>query len=140
METTIWILKGFIALLFTFTGLSKIVLPKTKQLDKGMIGLIGLSEKQIKLTGFLEILGASGMILPSLLNIYPDLSAIASLCLGVTMIVKGWIHVKTQTFNCSQHCRFCVLYSDCILGIILRDMLNETYLPEPITPVNNIEM
>jgi len=96
METTIWIMKGFIAVLFTFTGISKIILPKTKLLEKGMKGLIDLDEQQINVTGFLEVLGALGLILPTLLNIYPLLSVIAALCLSLTMIVAGWIHYKLK--------------------------------------------
>ena len=42
METIIWILKGFIALVFTFTGISKLYFPKEKLLSKGMKGLINL--------------------------------------------------------------------------------------------------
>lgn len=94
MTTTIWILKGAIALVFTFTGINKIFLPKAKLLGKGMKGLIDLDEKQIKSAGLLEVLGAFGLILPALLNIYPVLSAISALCLGLTMIVAGWINYK----------------------------------------------
>jgi uncharacterized membrane protein YphA (DoxX/SURF4 family) len=94
MEITIWILKGVIALLFTYTGVNKIFLPKTKLLDKGMKGLSDLDEKQIKSAGLLEVLGAFGLILPTLLNIYPILSAISALSLGLTMIVAGWINYK----------------------------------------------
>ena len=70
MATTIWILKGFIASVFTFTGISKIFLPKAKLLDQGMKGLIGIDQKQIKVAGLLEVLGAFGLILPTLLNTY----------------------------------------------------------------------
>ena len=96
METTIWILKGVIALLFTFTGVNKIFLPKAKLLDKGMKGLINLDEKQIKVVGLLEVLGAFGLILPALLNIYPVLSVISALCLSLTMIFAGWINYKLK--------------------------------------------
>ena len=96
METTIWILKGVITLVFTFTGVNKIFLPKAKLLDKGMKGLINLDEKQIKVAGLLEVLGVFGLILPTLLNIYPVLSAISALCLGFTMIVAGWINYKLK--------------------------------------------
>jgi hypothetical protein len=94
MTTAIWILKGVIALIFTFTGIYKIVLPKAKLLAKGMKGLIDLDEKQIKAAGLLEVLGACGLILPALLNIVPALSAISALCLGLTMIVAGRINYK----------------------------------------------
>ena len=96
METTIWILKGFIALIFTFTGIFKILLPKTKLLDKGMKGLRDLDKKQIKMAGLMEVLGAVGLVLPTLLNIYPVLSAISALCLSLTMIVAGWINYKLK--------------------------------------------
>ena len=96
MTTTIWILKGIIALIFIFTGILKIFLPKAKLLAKGMKGLIDLGEKQIKLAGFLEVLGAIGLILPALLNIFPILSIISALCLSLTMIVAGRINYKLK--------------------------------------------
>jgi hypothetical protein len=94
MTTTIWILKGVMALIFTFTGICKIFLPKAKLLARGMKGLTDLDEKQIKVVGFLEVLGAFGLILPALLNIFPILSIISAICLSLTMIVAGWINYK----------------------------------------------
>ena len=96
METTIWILKAAIALLFIFVGINKLMFPKTKLLDKGMKGLINLDEKQIKTAAALEILGAIGLILPTALNYYPALSAISALCLGLTMIVAGLVNLKLK--------------------------------------------
>jgi hypothetical protein len=96
MTTTISILKVIIALIFTFTGTYKILFPKAKLLDKGMKGLKDLDEKQIKVAGLLEVLGAFGLILPSLLNIFPVLSAISAICLGLTMIVAGRINYKLK--------------------------------------------
>jgi hypothetical protein len=83
-------------LVFTITGVNKIFLPKAKLLDKGMKGLINLNEMQIKVAGLLEVLGVFGLILPSLLNIYPILSAVSALCLSLTMIVAGWINFKLK--------------------------------------------
>ncbi len=96
MVTTIWVLKGLMALLFTFTGISKIVLSKTKLLEKGLKGLRDLDENQIKVIGFLEILGVFGLILPTLLDVYPVISIISSLSLALTMIVAGLIHYKLK--------------------------------------------
>lgn len=96
MEIIIWILKGVLAALFAFAGLNKLFLPKTKLLDKGMKGLLNLEEQQIKVVGLLELLGAIGLILPSLLNIYPILSGIAALCLGLTMVVAARIHQQLK--------------------------------------------
>ena len=96
MTTTIWILKGVIAVIFTFTGIFKLFLPKDKLLAKGMKGLIDLDENQIKVVGLLEVLGAFGLILPTLLNMGPIISVISALCLSLTMIVAGWINHKLK--------------------------------------------
>jgi hypothetical protein len=96
MTTTIWILKVVIASIFTFTGIYKIFLPKTKLLAKGMKGLINLDKEQIELVGLLEVLCAFGLIMPSLVNYLPMLSAISAICLSLTMIVAGRINYKLK--------------------------------------------
>ncbi|MBN2635655.1 MAG: DoxX family protein [Prolixibacteraceae bacterium] len=96
MLITISILKVVIAWIFTFTGTFKVFFPKEKLLAKGMKGLVDLNEKQIKAAGLLEILGALGLILPAMLNIFPLLSEISALCLGLTMIVAGRINYKLK--------------------------------------------
>lgn len=96
MEIIIWIFKGLLAALFIFSGLNKLIFPKPKLLDKGMKGLINIEEKQIKIIGVLEVLGAIGLILPSLLHIYPILTGISALCLGLTMIVAIRIHLQLK--------------------------------------------
>ena len=69
METTIWIMKSVIGLLFIYVGINKLMFQKATLLDKGMKGLINLDEKQIKTAAVLEILGAIGLILPCCTNI-----------------------------------------------------------------------
>lgn len=96
MEATIWILKTLVSLLFVLVGIFKLTLPKTKLLDKGMKGLINMDQKQIKLAGFLEVLGAIGLILPSLVKIYPLLSAVSSIGLALTMIVAIKINYQLK--------------------------------------------
>ncbi|MBL7827426.1 MAG: DoxX family protein [Saprospiraceae bacterium] len=96
METTIWILKGLLATLFTLIGMSKIFLPKAKLLNNGMQSLVNLEPNQIKGIGILEVLGAMGLILPGLVNIYPLLSGIAALCLGLTMVVAARMHQQLK--------------------------------------------
>lgn len=96
METTVWILKSIIALIFILTGFAKIFFSKDKLLTKGMKGLTNIDEKQIKVAGILEVLGSVGLIMPTLLNIYPILSAVSAICLGLTMIVAGWINYNLK--------------------------------------------
>ena len=96
METTIWVLKGLLAALFALVGISKLFLPKAKLVDNGMKGLVNLEAQQIKGAGLLEVLGAVGLILPGLLNIYPILSGIAALCLGLTMVIAAWVNQQLK--------------------------------------------
>ncbi|MDX1913476.1 MAG: DoxX family protein [Saprospiraceae bacterium] len=96
MATTIWIIKGLLAALFAFSGLNKLFLPKAQLLEKGMKGLVNLEERQIKGIGVLEVLGTIGLILPGLLNIYPALSGVTALCLGLTVIVAARIHQQLK--------------------------------------------
>jgi len=55
-----------------------------------------IDAKQIKVVGLLEVLGAFGLMLPVLLNIYPVLSALSALGLSLTMIVAGRINYKLK--------------------------------------------
>ena len=96
MTTAIWILKGVIALIFTLTGICKTFVPKAKLISQGMKGLINLDKEQIELVGLLEVLGAFGLIMPSLVNYLPMLSAISAICLSLTMIVAGRINYKLK--------------------------------------------
>ena len=96
MVTTIWIVKGLLALLFVMVGAMKLTMPKTALLEKGMKGLAEISEQQIKGIGFLEILGGVGVILPGLLNFYPVLSGVAAIGLALTMVVAMLVHVKLK--------------------------------------------
>lgn len=94
MEIVIWILKVLTAAVFAVTGISKLIFPKEKLLEMGLNGLVDLRSVEIKIAAILELLGAIGLILPSLLNVYPFMSGISALCLGLTMIVAGWINKK----------------------------------------------
>lgn len=92
MIITIWTLKCLVAFIFAFVGTNKMLLPKSKLLEKGMKGLVNLDDRIIKTAGVLEVLGAIGIIFPTILNFYPVLSIISAFCLGLTMIVAGVIN------------------------------------------------
>jgi len=96
MTTAIFIFKVIITLIFTFTGITKIYLPKAKLIEKGMKGLMNLGKNTIQVIGLLEVLGALGLILPSILNISPILSAFSALCLSLTMLIAAGINHKLR--------------------------------------------
>jgi DoxX-like family len=52
-----------------------------------------------RLLGFLEVLGAVGIILPLLLNIYPFLTAVAGLCLSTVMVGAAILHLQKKEYK-----------------------------------------
>ena len=81
MTYVLWIIQGLLAALFLFAGGMKLVLP----LDK-LAGPIQLPGFFVRFIGVAEVLGAIGLILPSLLRIRPRLTPLAACGLVIIMI------------------------------------------------------
>ena len=81
MNVALWIIQGLLAALFVFSGGMKLVLPIEKMQDP--VALPGLF---LRFIGVCELLGAIGLILPSLLRIRPGLTPLAAAGLVVIMI------------------------------------------------------
>jgi hypothetical protein len=97
MSSTYWIIAGILAFAFFGSGMMKIVSSKHRLLkNKNMGWANDYTATQIKLIGLAEVLGAAGMILPQLLNIAPNLSKIAAICLHILMIGAANVHRKRQ--------------------------------------------
>ena len=81
MNLALWIIQGLLAVIFLFTGGMKLIMPieeMTKQLP--MPGLF------LRFIAGCEVLGALGLILPSLLRIRPGLTPLAAAGLVIIMI------------------------------------------------------
>ena len=93
MNYALWIVQGLLALIFLFSGGSKLVLPieaMTKQ-----ISLPGLF---LRFIGVAEVLGAAGLILPGLLRIRQGLTPLAAvglviIMIGATALTRAYIGV-----------------------------------------------
>jgi len=88
MSRALWIVQGLLAALFLFAGVMKLVLP----LDQ-MTGTIPLPGAFLRFIGVVEVLGAVGLILPSLLRVRPGLTPLAAGGLVIIMIGAVWITV-----------------------------------------------
>jgi hypothetical protein len=77
----LWIVQGVLAVLFLFTGSVKLILP----LDQ-LTGPIALPGLLVRFLGVCEVLGAIGLILPTLFNVLPVLTPVAAGGLIVIMI------------------------------------------------------
>ncbi len=85
MNAILWILQILLALVFLITGAIKIIRPK-EQLAAQMGWVDDVSQPVVRLIGFVEILGAVGVILPFLTGIMPWLTPLAAAGLALTMV------------------------------------------------------
>jgi hypothetical protein len=81
MNYALWIVQGLLALIFLFSGGMKLVLPLAALTEQ--MPLPGLF---VRFIGVVEVLGATGLILPGLLRIRPGLTPLAAAGLVIIMI------------------------------------------------------
>ena len=83
MTYALWIVQGLLALLFLCTGGMKLVTP----FDVLALQMpYPLPEVFVRFIGLCEVAGALGLVLPGLLRIRPDLTALAAGGLVIIMI------------------------------------------------------
>jgi uncharacterized membrane protein YphA (DoxX/SURF4 family) len=86
MTYVLWIIQALLALLFLFSGGTKLVLPLDVLKSMGSPNQIQLPGLLLRFVGVAEVLGALGLILPGLLRIKPWLTPLAAAGLVVIMI------------------------------------------------------
>jgi uncharacterized membrane protein YphA (DoxX/SURF4 family) len=77
----LWIVQGLLAVVFLFTGISKLMMPADV-----LAAQSHLPGAFMKFIGVCEVLGALGLILPGILHVQPRLTPLAAACLIVIMI------------------------------------------------------
>jgi hypothetical protein len=95
INVALWIVQGGLAALFLFAGGMKLVMPielMTEQLP--------LPGAFLRFIGTVEVLGALGLVLPSLLRIRPRLTPLAAL--GLVLIMQGAIGCTVAIMDFSQ--------------------------------------
>jgi DoxX-like protein len=81
MSRVLWIVQGLLAALFLFAGVMKLVMPLEQ-----LVGPVSLPGTFVRFIGLVEVLGAFGLILPSLLRIRPGLTPLAAAGLVIIMV------------------------------------------------------
>ncbi|HVG40454.1 MAG TPA: DoxX family protein [Chitinophagaceae bacterium] len=99
MNTTLWILQSFVAIIFLYSGICKSVYSERKLVSIGQTGVEGLPLGFIRFIGLSEILGAMGLILPCLITIYSVVIPISALCLALIMPFAARIHYKRKEYK-----------------------------------------
>lgn len=90
MDVVLWIVAGVLAVVLLVASTSKVLVPKEK-----LAGAMGAASKWVedfspgalRAIGFVEFLGAVGLILPAVLNIAPVLVPVAA-C-GAVLLFAG---------------------------------------------------
>ena len=93
MNVAIWVAQVLLALAFLASGSMKVLRPRL-ELQERMPYVEDFSDPQVKTIGGLEVLAAAGLILPSILNVAPVLSALAAVGLVLMMIGAIVVHVR----------------------------------------------
>jgi putative oxidoreductase len=88
----LWIVQGFLALMFGYVGLMKIVLPAAQLMESDMSFANFVGIEMTRFIGVSELLGAMGLILPAALRIKPILTPLAASGIALVMILATAYH------------------------------------------------
>ena len=93
LHITLWIAQVILAAMFLMSGFMKLSQP-IDQLSKMLPWAAQVPEALVRFIGVAEVLGAVGLILPSLLRIQPKLSPIAAAGLALVMLFAVVFHIS----------------------------------------------
>ena len=98
MGIALWVVQVLVALAFVVSGATKLSQPKEKLLKK-WAWVEDFSQRTVRIIGSLEVLGAIGIVLPSLTGIVPSLTPLAALGLVLTMIGAALTHLRRAEYG-----------------------------------------
>ena len=93
LHITLWIAQAILAAMFLMSGFMKLSQP-IDQLSKMLPWAAQVPEALVRFIGVAEVLGAVGLILPSLLRIQPKLTPIAAVGLALVMLFAVVFHIS----------------------------------------------
>jgi len=98
LNTALWIVQSILAFAFVAAGGIKSSQPK-EALEAKMAWTQDFSQGVVRLIGLAEILGAAGLVLPMMLDIYPWLTHFAAAGLALLMLGAAGTHVKRKEWG-----------------------------------------
>jgi uncharacterized membrane protein len=91
MNTFLWVLQIGLAALFTLSGVLKSTQPKDK-LIATLPWVEDYSARTVRFIGFVELLGAIGVVVPAATGIAPVLTPLAATGLAIVMVLAMNTH------------------------------------------------
>jgi hypothetical protein len=100
MNAILWAGQVYLALNCLFSGFCKSFFSERKLVvEMKQTGVEGLPHPLIRFIGISQLLGATGLILPWLLNILPVLTPIAAFAFGVDVTMASGIHIQRKEYK-----------------------------------------
>jgi uncharacterized membrane protein YphA (DoxX/SURF4 family) len=99
MDIAIWVVQSLLALAFGMAGFMKFTQDPEQLIAKGMAYVEDLSLPVLRGIGALEFLGALGLVLPMLTQIFPILTPVAASGLVLTMLGAASLHFRRKEFS-----------------------------------------
>jgi uncharacterized membrane protein YphA (DoxX/SURF4 family) len=96
MNLALWIVAIVLAATFAGSGLMKLLVPKDKLVSSGQGWAQDYTPTNIRLIGFVELLGAAGLILPAVTHIVPILVPLAAIGLVLVMVGAAMVHARRK--------------------------------------------
>ena len=93
LHISLWIAQALLAAMFLMSGFMKLSQP-IEQLAQSLPWAAQVPETLVRFIGTAEVLGALGLILPSLLRIKPKLTPIAAVGLALVMLFAVAFHLS----------------------------------------------
>ena len=98
LNVTLWIAQLVLAAMFLMAGFMKVATPIDK-LAAQLPFVTDMPEALVKFIGVSEVLGALGLLLPSLLKVQPQLTMLAARALILLMVLALAFHVSRGEFS-----------------------------------------
>lgn len=99
MSILIWVAQGLLSVVFLMAGILKLTSSKEELEAKVGNWVQPFSRTTLRIIGLLEVLGATGVVLPMLLEILPVLTIYAAVGLGLTMLGAMSVHIQRSEYD-----------------------------------------
>ena len=98
MNIALWIMQGLLAVFFMMPGTMKLITSDEKMRERMKAG----PEKSLlgtRILGFLEVLGAIGIIVPYWTGILPILTPLTAVCFAIVMVGAIIVHAQKHEYK-----------------------------------------